>query len=127
MSRNSLGSSTFMFYPVIMMSTYTLDETKHYSTFSVFLSFSFIFLFLVIFSSSSFFFLRHNRNSVGNTKHFSRRENSSSFSSFSFSSSYCMSLRIYLLVFISSKNEREEHYQQQISMRIVEDLAYGRY
>ena len=32
MSRNSLGSPTFMFYPVIMMSTYTLDKTKHYLT-----------------------------------------------------------------------------------------------
>ena len=32
MSRNSLGSPTFMFYPVIMMSTYMLDETKHYPT-----------------------------------------------------------------------------------------------
>lgn len=32
MSRNSLGSPTFMFYPVIMMSTYTLDKTKHYPT-----------------------------------------------------------------------------------------------
>lgn len=30
MSRNSLGSPTFMFYPVIMMSTYTPDKTKHY-------------------------------------------------------------------------------------------------
>jgi len=30
MSRNSLGSPTFMFYPVIMMSTYTSDKTKHY-------------------------------------------------------------------------------------------------
>lgn len=35
MSRNSLGSPTFMFYPVIMMSTYTPDKTKHYpSSFS---------------------------------------------------------------------------------------------
>lgn len=33
MSRNSPGSPTFMFYPVIMMSTYTLDKTKHYSNF----------------------------------------------------------------------------------------------
>lgn len=51
MSRNSLGSFTFMFYPVIMMSTYMLDETKHYSTFpfSLFLILSFL--------SSSFFFL----------------------------------------------------------------------
>lgn len=30
MSRNSLGSPTFMFYPVVMMSTYTPDKTKHY-------------------------------------------------------------------------------------------------
>lgn len=36
MSRNSLGSPTFMFYPVIMMSTYTPDKTKHYlSSFSL--------------------------------------------------------------------------------------------
>lgn len=32
MSRNSPGSPTFMFYPVIIMSTYTLDKTKHYPT-----------------------------------------------------------------------------------------------
>lgn len=41
MSRNSLGSPTFMFYPVIMMSTYTLDKTKHYPSYfspSLFLS-----------------------------------------------------------------------------------------
>lgn len=46
MSRNSLGSPTFMFYPVIMMSTYTPDKTKHYpSSFPPFLSLAFSFSF----------------------------------------------------------------------------------
>lgn len=45
MSCNSLGSPTFMFYPVIMMSTYTPDKTKHYPRALFSLSLSFFALF----------------------------------------------------------------------------------
>lgn len=85
MSRNSLGSSTFMFYPVIMMSTYTPDKTKHYpSSFSPSL---FLFILLSLCPPP----LCRNRNSSATRKchAFLRGEkcSSSDFHSFAFISS----------------------------------------
>lgn len=85
MSRNSLGSPTFMFYPVIMMSTYTPDKTKHYlSSFSPFLSLSlslFLFRFPTFSASSSPFpypldlaVVIGIRPRRGNASHFSDEE-----------------------------------------------------
>lgn len=68
MSRNSLGSPTFMFYPVIMMSTYTLDKTKHYprALFSLFLSLFALFPHLAVVIG-----IRPRR---GNATHFCKEE-----------------------------------------------------